>query len=290
MQNMDLRKYAETEDALFHYTRTSIAIEHILYRKEFKLSILNDTNDPREYKFKIFNSHRSCVAQDVLDNKQYEHLLKDAHSNINKILRFQCRVMCFCSNAKSTLILSDGNTKKDNYSCSQGWEKSRMWSQYGDNHRGICLVISKDELKQIFDKEQAKVKIYSANYVKYFLSKNDYSPWPSFDGSSLGNKSVEECSLEYVINNFDALFFSKHIDYRDEAEFRVVVLDPQRQFEYIDIDTSLRGVIVGDRTPDVYFPLIKEMCKKLNIQSQQAYWSTSSPHMILRDCKSPDII
>ena len=55
---MDLNEYIETEDALFHYTKTSVALEKILYTQKFKLSLLKDTNDPREYKYMLLNTIR----------------------------------------------------------------------------------------------------------------------------------------------------------------------------------------------------------------------------------------
>jgi hypothetical protein len=90
------------------------------------------------------------------------------------------------------------------------------------------------------------------------------------------------------MDNFEYFFFRKHIDYRDEGEFRVVVFDPDNKLEPLDISTSLKGVIVGDRIHAPYIHLINHMCKKLNIECRQAYWSTSEPHMLLCKCKSPD--
>jgi hypothetical protein len=278
---MDINKYVETKDALFHYTKTSIAIEHVLYTKKFKLSILNDTNDPREYKFKIFDSHRGCLATAALDDKPYYTLLREACDAINRILRFECKVMSFCSNVTPTLILSDGSSQKDEYSYSEGWERSRMWSQYGEKHYGICLILSKEELEKAL---QTQIEKYEANYVKY-LQKDD--SYPSFDTSLLGEISAKECAYKYVMGNLKRFFFRKNIDYRDEAEFRVVVFDPDKKLEYFDISTSLKGVIVGDRIRDPYIHLINHMCKNLNIECRQAHWSISKPHMLLSNCKSP---
>jgi len=282
---MDINEYVTTPDALFHYTKTSIAIEHILYKKKLRLSILNDSNDPREYKFKIFNSHRSSPTIGALDDALYDNALKDARTEINRILRFKCRVMCFCSNVKPALILSDGHSKEDEYFYSEGWDKSRMWSQYGENHCGICLILSKSEIEKVLDERKAQVKKCEANYVKYLQKGITY---PSFNGSLLGRKNVEECASQYVMDNFEELFFRKHFDYRDEAEFRVVVFDPCEKLEYLDISTSLKGVIVGDRTHDVYTHLINQACKDLNIECRQAHWSISNPQMLLCKCKSPD--
>ena len=273
---MELKEYIETDDALFHYTSASIAIKYILNTKKFRLSILYDMNDPREYKFKLIeSSHGRCSATTNLAER--DTLFNDTRTAFNRMLRRECKVMCFCSNVKPTLILSDRSSKEDEYFCPNGWAKSRMWSQYGDNHYGICLILSKKEL--VKDLEKAPLTKYMAEYVKYFQKESDY---PSFDSSALV-RSVEDCVSKYVIDNLEVFLFHKYIDYRDEAEFRVVVPDPDQKFEYLDISTSLKGVIVGDRTETLYnIDLIKRMCKGLEIECRQAHWSTSSPHMLLK--------
>lgn len=276
---LDLNKYVTTNDALFHYTKTSTAIKHILNTKKFKPSILCEMNDPREYKFKLLNpSHGSSSVSDAK--------FDDARNAFNRMLRRECKVMSFCSNVTPTLIPSNGCPKPNEYFCPNGWAKSRMWSQYGENHYGICLVFSKDALVKDFKKApHTQIDKYESGYVRYFQEESDY---PSFDSSALV-KSVEDCVSKYVIDNSEVFLFRKHIDYRDEAEFRVVVFDPDKKFEYLDISASLKGVIVGDRTDKRYNThLIKRMCENLNIEYLQASWCTSSPHMLRVKYKSPE--
>ncbi len=284
---MNLEEYVETQDALFHYTKTSIAIEHILYTKKFKLSNLYNTNDPREYKFKIFSSKRSSSAGDSLDDESYRKLSDEARTEINRILRFKCRIMSFCSNLKPTFIPSGNDAKKDEPFYSKVWTKCRMWSQYGEGHRGVCLVLSKSEIEKAFDEIKTQVKKCEAGYIAYLP---DITPHPIVDLSPGAGNKIEECASKYVTDNFEYFFFRKHIDYKDEAEYRMVVFDPDTKLEYFDISKSLRGVIVGDRIHDTYIPLINHMCENLNIEFRQAYWSTSDPHMLLRKFKLPDLI
>ncbi len=274
---MNLKAYVKDPDALFHYTKTPIAIKHILNTKKFKLSIFNDMNDPREYKFKLLHpSHGSQLATAAPDDKSFEILFNEARDDFNKILRYECEIMSFCTNITPMLILNDGNSERDKYFHSKGWDGSRMWSQYGENHYGICLVLSKEELEKAL---KTQTKQYKADYVMY--SQEDGSR-PSFDYSLLGQKSARECVHKYVTDNLEKFFFRKNIDYRDEAEFRVVVFDPHRKLECLDISTSLKGVIVGDRTDKLYnIYLIKQVCENLKIECLKAHWSTSEPHMIL---------
>jgi len=142
---MSFDEYIKTDDALFHYTRTAIAIEKMLYKKELKLPLLNGTNDPREYKGNILIGFggEGPLRQHI--NKTFDCYRK-VQKAINVILKSQCRVACFCSNEKPILVLDNERTQEDEYACSPGWSKSRMWSQYGDNHYGICLVFFKKAL------------------------------------------------------------------------------------------------------------------------------------------------
>lgn len=276
---MSIDEYIETSDALFHYTKTSTAIKHILHTKKFKLSLLNDTNDPGEYKFKFLNTMGWSLEPDTtldLSNK--------AHSVIDRILRYECRVMCFCTNNKPILILSDGSSVEDKHVCSEGWNKSRMWSQYGQNHYGVCLVLSKNEIEMVLNAMKSQIRGYRAGYVHY--SQQDRIDWRAItlNGNRLENEGVEEYSYNHVMENSEELFFRKHIDYRDEAEFRVVVFDPDKKLEYLDVSSLIKCVIVGDRILEAYIPLINQMCTDLNIESRRAYWDRGKYHLLL--CKN----
>ena len=141
-----------------------------------------------------------------------------------------------------------------------------MWSQYGQNHYGICLVFSKRELEAVLAEKESQVKFYKADYVQYFQQgRQQGQPWKiidgtrlEIDGTRLEKERVEKYSLNFIKENSKELFFLKHIDYRDEAEFRVVVLDPDNKLEYLDISSFIKCVIIGDRTPEAYYPLIEQ--------------------------------
>jgi hypothetical protein len=278
---MDIEEYIKTsDDALFHYTRTFIAIEKILHTKRFKLSLLKDTNDPREYKSKLLNTVWMSTGK---DSDEINDLSIKAQKVIDRILRYECRVLCFCTNEKPTLILSDGSSIEDEHVVSEGWNKARMWSQYGQNHYGICLVLSKNEIKKVLRAKKSQVRGFQANYVQYSQKEGIDLKAITMDGNKLKTKGVEEYSYNHVIENSEEFFFRKHIDYRDEAEYRLVVFDPDNNLEYLDVSSLIKCVIVGDRTPKVYIPLINQMCTYLNIESRKAYWDKGKSHLLL--CK-----
>jgi len=267
---MKLDEYVNTDDALFHYTKLSVAIESILPTKKFKLSLLKNTNDPRENKFKIFSIFCNGLPPDSADS-----ILKEAHPIINRIL-LESRVLCFCSNKKPTLILNDGNTVVDEHNCLEGWNKSRMWSQYGENHCGICLVFSKDGLEKELETKRHEIVDYKSGYVQYFQKGRISWQAINLNGNRFVKDGAENYLIGHVIENSEEFFYRKHIDYRDEAEYRAVVFDPNGKLEYLDIGSSIKGVIAGDGTPKVYFRLINQLSEQLKIKSWRVGCSRSS--------------
>jgi len=271
---MEIDEYIKTEDAVFHYTKKAIAIEDILFSKKLKLSCLKDTNDPREYKFHLLNMMGWSLPDDITN------LIKDAHPVIDNILKNECRSLFFCSNKKPTVILENKTQIEDDNSYSKGWCKSRMWSQYGESHFGICLVFSKEKIEEALESEESKIHKYQADYVKYLQKERIAPKAVTLDGNRLAKEGVQKYSKAFVLENMDELFFRKHADYRDESEYRVVVFDPDKKMEYIDIGPLIKGVIVGDRTPKVYFSLINKLCEALQVESRRLHWDRGKPHLI----------
>jgi hypothetical protein len=271
---MEINEYIKTEDAIFHYTKKAIAIEEILFSKRLKLSCLKDTNDPREYKSHLPNMFGWSLPDDI------PNLKKDVHPVIDSILKSECRLLFFCSNKKPSVILENKTQIEDEHSYSKGWCKSRMWSQYGESHFGICLVFSKKKIEEALKSEERKIHRYQADYVKYLQKERIAWNAVTLDGNRLMEEGVQRYSKAFVLENMDELFFRKHADYRDESEYRIVVFDPEKKMEYIDIGSSIKGVIVGDRTPKVYFSLINKLCEALQIESRRLHWDKGTPHLI----------
>ena len=266
--------FLASEDALFHYTQTSTALERILPDGKLRLSLLKDTNDPREYKFKLLNMMGWSLPDVTKD------LHRNAHPVFDRIVRTECRVACFCTNAAAIIVLDDGRTEIDPYSAKVGWNKPRMWSQYGENHRGICLVFSRSAIEELKATNQPGVWFESGD-VRYMRNDRISTSAVTLDGNQLAKDGVEAYCAHHIRAHHKALFLTKHVDYRDESEYRFIVADPSGAHEYVDISASLRAVIVGDRTPDVYFPLIEQLSHRYKATCRRAYWDRGKAHLIL---------
>jgi hypothetical protein len=279
MSDMDqfeaFEEFVNSGDALFHYTKLSTAIEKILAEKRLRLSLLKDTNDPREYQFKLLGMTGWSLPPEARD------LYDRCHPVLDRIVRFECRVLCFCTNAKGNIIQKNGGPLEDPIPSVSGWAKSRMWSQYGESQHGICLVFSRSSVQNEIEKFSDSIKWSHAAQVEYTTEERMPFHSLNIDGNSLVVEGVEPYCSKHVELNRNDLFFTKHVDYRDESEFRLVVHDPKNVVDYIDIGSSIRGIITGDRTPKVYFPLLESYSRDLNVEARQARWDRGKSHLLL---------
>lgn len=90
-----------------------------------------------------------------------------------------------------------------------------------------------------------------------------------------------EYAFHHLKLHYKEMFFSKNPDYRDESEYRILVLTKMRKYDYIEIGDSLQGLIVGDKCPDVYYPLIEAFGEKYNCPCRELHWSNWEPHLLL---------
>ena len=117
---------------LYHYCSLQTAIEHILPKKQLLINPLGKSNDPRE------NESYNFVYHNYIENENLNPWrLNDELSNL---IRTDCKNTCFSS---------DKNEMK-------GFEFSRLWALYADNHKGICLEIDENE----FLLEEVNVKSF----------------------------------------------------------------------------------------------------------------------------------
>lgn len=106
---------------LYYYCKLSTAIEKILPKKQILLNPAGRTNDPRENKNFVFASI-NMFAGDYF-------LLKNRDNSISDEIRRDCKMICFSTDYKHFF----------------GYEYSRMWALYGDNHKGICIELNKEK-------------------------------------------------------------------------------------------------------------------------------------------------
>jgi len=143
--------------------------------------------------------------------------------------------VCFCKN--NSIEYENGMTFPpfEKY----GFAKPRMWDQYGDKYKGVCLAFS---LKKLLE-NAAKVNIEgdNINYITYRQSEVNHL---SIDTDKLtrdGYDKYEQVYSDYLIKRL----FNKHNDYVHENEYRLCSF-ADGNYAYIDIKDALRGVVISN--------------------------------------------
>ncbi len=132
-----------------------------------------------------------------------------------------------------------------------------------------------------FEKRIGSIAWKRCGPVEYTIEERMDCHSLNVDGNSLVQEGVAHYCARHVKENTHDLFFTKHVDYRDESEYRLVVRDPANAVEYIDVSSSIRGIIAGDRTPEVYFPILKAFSRNLQVEARQAHWDRGKSHLLL---------
>lgn len=226
MENFLMPRGFQDKDIIYHYTTAETAIQHILHTDSLRLSPRLRSNDPIEKKgFSI----GGMTTQ--LDDEKSRALFKrtdgDAkfiNDKIDDLVR-NAKQLCFCKN-----YYSRGEFLMDHY----GFLKPRMWNQYGENFRGVCLAYSKSKLL-----ENNKITHYgNMRYIDYSTLQNNFD---TINHDSLDGKRKNEY-IKNVMIRVHETFFQKHKDYRDEREYRFLSFS-SNEYEFINTKDALIGII-----------------------------------------------
>jgi len=261
IKNIDL--YLSSYDLVFHYTKRNIALNYILKEQNLKFSERKKTNDPFEHL--VFSIDTSNSAYSFFFNTISSYKLSDKESSklkadIFRIINFETRQISFCKN-------SNIEKKNDRF----GFLKPRMWAQYGENYKGVCLAFDRKELLNEIT-NQFKNCIYTNDvFYKYFSEMEDKTY------NIINTASNEENDYDYYYKtgleeSINQIFFTKHIDYEHENEFRIVKSTNTNNF--IKWCSSLKAIFINEK----YFMKTKiydivELSKKYNIPIFVIIWN-----------------
>lgn len=253
--------FLNSGDALFHYTAKDIAIEKILLNKSLKFSGFSNTNDPQEYKPNFPNAIEWGSEGEIESNNVTDTIL-----NIERLRKRMTRFISFCIN------IYEGEVLKES-----GVLKSRMWAQYGDNHEGACIILSKRKLlKELDDNKNNHQEILSFP-VTYKNPDSRGQPTLHVNKNDFSSETSHDIALNFLLQHREQYLFSKQTDYRDESEFRIICINTElnsleNDEVFFSIENALVGIIFGDKFPKLYAPTIRELVKNLSVTPKKLIW------------------
>ena len=135
--------------------------------------------------------------------------------NADKYIKENCHIISFSQNYD---INGFGQ---------EGTNHPAMWAHYADNSNGVCIVIDKETFI-ILDNH-----FYKFEDVKYSLSNT-----PDDEKIDYEAKTPEE----FIIKNWQDLFFLKHKDWENEDEHRLFIMDYDGK---LSIDGCIKYIVLG---------------------------------------------
>lgn len=227
------------ENRLYHYCNLDTALELILPHNRLLLSPISKTNDPRENKSFVFST--------IYNNPKYANYA-GWNRKVSEVLREDCKIICFSDDSEGFW----------------GYEYSRMWAYYGGNHKGVCLLLDKEEFlnenSEIINREYLR----SIDYYKFDFNEPIESKYVDFT-------EAERVGFEQYIKNvfrpknLDYLYFTKNHEWMSEHEIRLIHFSSNKENEYCSIRKSLKHIFLGVDFSNSYLPSLAKLCPQVDI-------------------------
>lgn len=243
-----------TPKYLYHYTSFE-SFKKIVANGTLKLGALADMNDPYEF----LNRKHGIVSDgnptnEELASKFAKHIA--AHTERTNCVRL----------ASLAADLNDG------IMLHKGWYLLNMWTLYGRNHTGVCLVFDYDSLKTELDAYCNELRIDGMlNPITYVTNFDDiedmfWSPVSFIDESHVNH------------------LFMKPDCYEKEQEYRLLIINKQLVDSstpvFVPIKTAIRGVITGYKFPHKeYDNELNEVISNLNKNGYNISQFELTPYM-----------
>ena len=265
--------FQKPEGLLAHYTTAAVAFEHILPSGQLRMSPYRRMRDPAENKDIVPGTAW------IGDPPNVDEALGRMIGQIKEV-RDSMRLLSFTGDAR------DRAGVESRFDCC--WARARMWEQYGDNHRGACLLFDRGGLGETVQ-EQMEEAVYMGD-VRYTREGIAESATRNLvDDRIFDADRRVEAVIEYIETNREDFFFLKSDDFETEYEHRVVLktgedtqeltgyMSDEEGYVYCGFADALVAVVVGERFPDWQLAGAREACAQPGAELRRMHWWQGQP-------------
>lgn len=252
---------------VYHYTKSTTARDFILKDQSLRLGRFALTNDPKEAKDWEFSAltHQNRDLSS-LGNPELSLWFSAA-------LKQNARLACFSLDAPTLT----GEHVQD--ILKRGFSRPRMWDQYGDKHRGVCLVFDRAKLLDAVSARFAALPwIASAvHYNDQGMLRAPHLHEYMVDVDALETLGRVRYVTEHLQTHHKPLFFEKLSDWRDEREWRIVVFADADSDLFAPIDDALIGVIHGTEIDPAIADELATLAPTESFEHMRLLWKNGAP-------------
>lgn len=223
----DLSEEYYNPNIIYHYTSLQTLVNFILPEKQlkFKKRVEQDDYFERTYINPVW-----FLNSGQADSNSLSEIDAQTNSRFQNILQIS-----FCKSGYYDNDNWERNKAYDGY----GFLKHRMWDNYGNKNKGVCLA---------FDRRNIEEKLSELNVENFWFREVDYIKNEEIKQilkprtSQKLTDSVIENALEDYLRD---ILFLKNIDFRDENEFRATVEISSSEEVFLQIETALKSVFIS---------------------------------------------
>lgn len=235
---------------------------------------LRGTNDPKESKNWKFDFH----IEDKLSPTHAESM--QLWNDVSEQIKTNCKVLCFSKDMPGL----GNDVLNDIYL--RGFAKPRMWAQYGDNHKGLCLVFKRERIEALLIEQFGQdAELYGSNinYRNRPLKGDIFRSPYTLHYPLLREVGIVEYVKRHIYTYNVELIFEKSLDWRDENEYRFLMHIDRLENQFLQFDDALGGIVFGADTSDEHQREIFQLTYKGGTQFEQICYSNGTPWLSFKD-------
>ena len=264
---------------LYHYTRGDTALDCILATGTLRMAPFTAVNDPWEAKHWVVEALFNETEED--GQAGLDFMLRTA----SPALKGACKLLCFTRDAPEAAAPAPPGVYDPGTVWHRGFCRPRMWAQYASaigKSDGVCLVFEATLLEAAITAALPPAAIFKKDEIKYENRTTDPRPELTFYFDQIRSLGLDTAIAEHVARHWQALFFRKAVDWRDEREFRYLVLNVPTTDFFFPFKDALKAVVVGPDFPPYRAAQLIETCtRSFGFKPSQLNWRNGYPRPYL---------
>ena len=231
-------KLGQPGDFFFHYTTRQAAFQHILPALQLRLSPALVMRDPLESNPALV-SGSWYVSDDPKAQRAVEATVMQASLDLQQLRRCS-KVLCLTIDALD--YVGDAEI------FGRGYARARMWEQYAEKHKGVCLMFRRGDFEASVLEQLRSRSPESWGHAVTYKHRGILE-----DAAATvllpSNLRATDLRSDHLRKHLQSIFFTKLTDWQSEHEYRFVESSWNERRTFVDIGDTLAGVILGWRFP-----------------------------------------
>ena len=200
---------------------------------------------------------------------RYDAVHNELNTKVNAVLKREFKLLSMTSDDEPS---ADGQFPVGEGHFGRCYARPRMWEQYAEGHRGLCLLFHHERLIETISAALGEQSWYRHRLVSYRPMSEGLRGDPQVHWDAIEGRPIEEVVEELVQARSDDAFFEKFDDYASEQEYRFVVRSRDHEYLQIGFGSSLEGVVMGAEFPEAELRPLIYLCAELGAALLRMEW------------------